>query len=125
MLAFGIGYVIMQWIWPNPSERLKRGDLPIAEHLDEYRDMGSFELLEALANSPEFNADRDYADTRESRNAMTIGARRSPGAFILQSVQLPRRRPRGRGSGHVRELEPAPLHAARAAAGTLGKAQGI
>jgi len=57
-LAFGIGYALMQWAWPNPSERLIR-DLPIAEHLDEYRDVGTFEFLKELANSPEFNADRD------------------------------------------------------------------
>jgi anti-sigma factor RsiW len=57
-LAFGIGYAIMQWLWPNPSERLAR-DLPIAEHLDEYRDVGTFDFLKELADSPEFNADRD------------------------------------------------------------------
>src|SRR3954447_11353093 len=57
-LAFGLGYVLMTWAWPNPSERLTR-DLPIAEHLDEYRDVGSFEFLKQLADSPEFNADRD------------------------------------------------------------------
>jgi hypothetical protein len=58
LLAFGIGYVLMQWAWPNPTERLTR-DLPIAEHLDEYRDVGTFEFLKELAGSPEFNADRD------------------------------------------------------------------
>jgi anti-sigma factor RsiW len=57
-LAFAIGYALMQWVWPNPSERLTR-DLPIAEHLDEYRDVGTFDFLKELANSPEFNADRD------------------------------------------------------------------
>jgi anti-sigma factor RsiW len=58
LLAFGIGYAAMQWAWPNPTERLTR-DLPIAEHLDEYRDVGTFEFLKELAGSPEFNADRD------------------------------------------------------------------
>jgi len=57
-LAFGLGYALVQWAWPNPSERLKR-DLPIAEHLDAYRDVGTFEFLKELAESPEFNADRD------------------------------------------------------------------
>jgi len=58
LLAFGSGFGIMQWVWPNPTERLTR-DLPIAEHLDEYRDVGTFEFLKELANSPEFNADRE------------------------------------------------------------------
>jgi len=58
LLAFLLGYAIMQWVWPNPSERLTR-DLPIAEHLDDYRDVGTFEFLKELVDSPEFNADRD------------------------------------------------------------------
>jgi anti-sigma factor RsiW len=58
VLAFGVGYAIMLWVWPNPSERLTR-DLPIAEHLDAYRDVGTFDFLKELVESPEFNADRD------------------------------------------------------------------
>ena len=58
LLAFGVGYALVHWVWPNPSERLTR-DLPIAEHLDEYRDVGSFEYLKELVESPEFDADRD------------------------------------------------------------------
>jgi hypothetical protein len=58
LLAFALGYGVMQWVWPNPVDRLTR-DLPIAEHLDEYRDVGTFEFLKELADSPEFNADRD------------------------------------------------------------------
>jgi anti-sigma factor RsiW len=58
LLAFGLGYVLTQAIWPNPSDRLTR-ELPIAEHLEEYRDVGTFEFLQELVESPEFNADRD------------------------------------------------------------------
>jgi anti-sigma factor RsiW len=58
LLAFAIGYALVQWVWPNPSARLTR-ELPIAEHLDAYRDVGSFEFLRELVESPEFNADRD------------------------------------------------------------------
>jgi anti-sigma factor RsiW len=58
LLAFGVGYALVHWVWPNPSERLTR-DLPIAEHLDEYRTVGSFEYLKELVESPEFDADRD------------------------------------------------------------------
>jgi hypothetical protein len=58
LLTFAIGYAFMQWVWPNPSARLIR-ELPIAEHLDEYRGVGSFEFLRELVESPEFNADRD------------------------------------------------------------------
>jgi anti-sigma factor RsiW len=58
LLAFGVGYALIHWVVPNPSERLTR-DLPIAEHLDEYRDVGSFDYLKELVESPEFDADRD------------------------------------------------------------------
>ena len=50
--------MLTHWVWPNPTARLAR-DLPIAEHLDEYRDVGTFEFLETLATAPEFNSDRD------------------------------------------------------------------
>jgi anti-sigma factor RsiW len=58
LLAFGLGYVLVHRVWPNPTERLTR-ELPIAEHLDEYRAVGSFEYLKELVDSPEFDADRD------------------------------------------------------------------
>jgi hypothetical protein len=58
LLAFGLGYLVTHWVWPNPTARLAR-DLPIAEHLDEYQDVGTMDFLEELVNSPEFNADRD------------------------------------------------------------------
>jgi anti-sigma factor RsiW len=53
-----VGFAITHWVWPNPTARLAR-DLPIAEHLDEYREVGTFEFLDELANSPEFNTERD------------------------------------------------------------------
>jgi hypothetical protein len=58
LLAFGLGHALIQWVWPNPTERLTR-ELSIAEQLDEYRDVDSFEFLQELVGSPEFNADRD------------------------------------------------------------------
>ncbi|SIO34318.1 hypothetical protein SAMN05444166_3941 [Singulisphaera sp. GP187] len=58
LLAVGTGYAITQWVWPNPTARLAR-DLSIAEHLDEYREVGSIELLEILAHSSEFGTDAD------------------------------------------------------------------
>jgi anti-sigma factor RsiW len=58
MAGFGIGFALIHWVWPNPTERLAR-ELPIAEHLDEYRSVGSFDFLQQLVESPEFNADRD------------------------------------------------------------------
>lgn len=58
VLAFGLGHALTKWAWPNPSERLTR-DLSIAEHLDAYRDVGTFDFLKELVESPEFNADRD------------------------------------------------------------------
>ena len=57
-LAFVLGFVLTQWLWPNPTARLVR-DLSVAEHLDEYREVGDFEFLKRLANTPEFSADRN------------------------------------------------------------------
>ena len=57
-LAFGVGYAVTVWAWPDPTARLSR-DLPIAEHLDEYRDVATPEYLESLATSPEFSTARD------------------------------------------------------------------
>ena len=56
LLALGLGYAATRWAWPDPTARLSR-DLPIAEHLDEYRDVGSMQFLEELADSPEFGVD--------------------------------------------------------------------
>jgi anti-sigma factor RsiW len=53
-LLFVTGYLLTSRVWPNPSARLAR-DLPIAESLDEYRDVGSFEFLQQLDESSEFN----------------------------------------------------------------------
>ena len=53
-----VGFALTQWVWPNPTARLAR-ELPLVEHLGEYRDVGTFEFLDALAESPEFNSDRD------------------------------------------------------------------
>ena len=50
-LAFG--FVLVRWVWPDPSLRMAQ-DLSLAEHLDEYQEVGSFQLLEELANSKEF-----------------------------------------------------------------------
>jgi hypothetical protein len=57
-LTFGLGYAITLWIWPNPTARLAR-ELPLAEHLDEYRAVGNIDYLKELANSVEFGTDRD------------------------------------------------------------------
>ena len=43
-----------RWLWPDPSGRLA-DDLSIAEHLDEYLEVGSFEFLDELVEAPEFN----------------------------------------------------------------------
>ncbi len=58
MTMAAAGYALTQWVWPNPSARLAR-DLSIAEHLDEYRDVGTFQFLKELENSQEFSVDRD------------------------------------------------------------------
>jgi len=58
LVTLSVGYALTQWVWPNPTARLAR-DLSIAEHLDEYRDVGSVQFLKELENSQEFSVDRD------------------------------------------------------------------
>jgi hypothetical protein len=53
-LLLVLGYFLTIRVWPNPTARLAR-DLPIAESLDEYRDVGNLEFLELLDAAPEFN----------------------------------------------------------------------
>ncbi|MDG3002908.1 hypothetical protein [Paludisphaera mucosa] len=51
------GYFAVRNFWPDPDARVIR-DLSVAEHLDEYLEVGRFELLDALKNSPEFGPGR-------------------------------------------------------------------
>ena len=53
VVAFAVGLILTRWAWPNPTDRLARR-LSIAEHVDEYQTVGSFELLELLEKSPSF-----------------------------------------------------------------------
>jgi anti-sigma factor RsiW len=55
-VALGLGYVLARWAWPDPTQRLVR-DLTLAEHLDEYLEVGSFDFLSQLADSRDFAAD--------------------------------------------------------------------
>jgi len=48
------GFALTRWGWPDPADRLAR-DPSLAEHLEEYREVGSFGLLEELAQSREFS----------------------------------------------------------------------
>jgi len=51
------GYAAVRHAWPDPDERLVR-EMTLAEHLDEYLEVGSFEFLEALKQTPEFGPGR-------------------------------------------------------------------
>jgi hypothetical protein len=53
--SLGGGYALTRWVWPDPTKRLVQ-DLTLAEHLDEYLEVGSFEFLKELAESKEFGA---------------------------------------------------------------------
>ena len=63
LACFGVGLALTRWVWPDPTSRLVR-DLSIAEHLDEYRDVGTLEFLERLDRTPEF--DDDATETRRA-----------------------------------------------------------
>jgi len=52
-LSLGLGYAVTRWVWPDPSERVAR-ELTLAEHLDEYLEVSSFDFLSQLAASKEF-----------------------------------------------------------------------
>lgn len=52
-VAFTGAYAAARWAWPDPTAQLAR-DLSLAEHLNEYRDVGSFEFLERLDELPAF-----------------------------------------------------------------------
>jgi len=54
LLTIGLAYAVARWVWPDPSARLVR-QLSLAEHLDEYVDIGSFAFLKDLDDSPEFS----------------------------------------------------------------------
>jgi anti-sigma factor RsiW len=54
-LGVGLGYGATRWLWPDQSARLAR-DLSLAEHLDEYLEVGSFDFLTELADTPEFSS---------------------------------------------------------------------
>ena len=49
----GLGYSLARWVWPDKTERLVR-DLTLADHLEDYLEIGSFEFLSRLAESSEF-----------------------------------------------------------------------
>ena len=53
VVSFAVGLILTRWAWPNPTDRLARR-LSIAEHVDEYEAIGSFEFLELLEKSPNF-----------------------------------------------------------------------
>jgi hypothetical protein len=53
--SLGAGFSVTRWVWPDPTERLVQ-DLTLAERLDDYLEVGSFEFLKELADSKEFGA---------------------------------------------------------------------
>ena len=54
--GLGLGYFITRELVPDPTARVA-ANLSVAEHLDEYLQVGSFEFLSKLADSPEFTTD--------------------------------------------------------------------
>jgi anti-sigma factor RsiW len=49
------GFAVARHAWPSAEDRIIR-DLSLAEHLDEYLEIGGFEFLDELKNSAEFGA---------------------------------------------------------------------
>ena len=51
--AGAAGYLGVRGLWPDPDARIVR-DLSLAEHLDEYLEVGDFQVLEGLSAGSEF-----------------------------------------------------------------------
>jgi anti-sigma factor RsiW len=51
--ALGSGFALTRWVWPDPYARMAK-DLTLGEHLQEYEEVGSFDLLDELVRSKEF-----------------------------------------------------------------------
>lgn len=58
LVCFGLGSALTSWLIPNPTARLAR-DLSIAEHLDEYRDVGDYTFLKRISDTKEFGTEPD------------------------------------------------------------------
>jgi hypothetical protein len=56
VVCAGAGFSLARWVWPDPTRRLVE-DLTLAEHLDEYLEVGSFDFLSQLADSKQFGTD--------------------------------------------------------------------
>ena len=52
-VSLALGFALTRWVWPDPLTRMAR-DLSLAEHLEEYQEVGSMEFLESLVKSKEF-----------------------------------------------------------------------
>lgn len=70
LLGVALGHSAMRWVGPQPTDRLIR-ELSLAEHLDEFRDLQTFEFLEQLARTPEFGSE---------------GSEPAPGSSVAASV---------------------------------------
>ena len=56
MVFLGAGYSLTRWVWPDKTDRLVQ-ELTLADRLDEYLEVGSFEFLTELAESRQFGSD--------------------------------------------------------------------
>ena len=54
-ISLGAGFALTGVAWPDPTKRLVE-DLTLAEHLDEYLEVGSFEFLKELVDSNDFSS---------------------------------------------------------------------
>lgn len=51
--SLGAGYTAVRWVLPDRTERLVQ-ELSLAEHLDEYLEVGSYDFLDELVKSQAF-----------------------------------------------------------------------
>jgi ferric-dicitrate binding protein FerR (iron transport regulator) len=57
LVAAGLGFVTGILLWPDPNRHLLE-DLPVLQHLDEYRQVQDFRLLKRLADEHLFDEER-------------------------------------------------------------------
>ena len=76
-LAAGVaGFLVVTALAPNPNRQLL-SDLPLLEHLDEYRQVDNLDYLRLLAREKRFNEERGEEAPR-SRNRWPNAASASP-----------------------------------------------
>lgn len=87
LVTLALAYVVTRWVWPDPTNRLIQ-NLSLAQHLDEYLDVGSFRFLEQLDDSPEFKEEVSLLRTTEMRGGTAANEKRVRAMPVEERARL-------------------------------------